>query len=123
MSFITNFGIQGFHFILFDSMLHCNNEVNDLVFIFMPLQSLNGVFINGKKLEAMTSTTLHDGDIVQLGVQTSPESPAEFLFQYHTALKVKRVRKAEDTVDGLKSSGKRPRLEGSNEAEVIIYFI
>jgi hypothetical protein len=70
----------------------------------------------------MTSTTLHDGDIVQFGVQTSPDTPAEFLFQYYTALKVKRVRKAEDTVDGAESSGKRPRLAG-NEANKVISLL
>ncbi|XP_045167081.2 E3 ubiquitin-protein ligase RNF8-like isoform X2 [Mercenaria mercenaria] len=79
-------------------------------------ESLNGVFINDKKLEPMVLYKLQDGDKVQFGVRTSPEAPPEFLFQYYAALKVKHVRKAEDTVDGLKSSGKRRRLDG-NEAE------
>lgn len=73
-------------------------------------KSVNGVFVNDKRLEPLKPYTLQEGDKVQLGVRTSPEAPPEFLFQYFTALKVKYLRNGEDAVDGIKS-GKKPRLE------------
>ena len=55
--------------------------------------------MNDKKLEPMVPCELRDGDKVQLGVATSPSVPPEFVYQYYTAMKVKRPR-PEDKVDG-----------------------
>ncbi|XP_052766252.1 LOW QUALITY PROTEIN: E3 ubiquitin-protein ligase RNF8-like [Mya arenaria] len=75
-------------------------------------KSLNGVFINEKKLEPLKPYELNEGDIVQLGVPISSEVPAEFVFKFHNALKVKRERKDEgyDTPDG-----KRIKLQGTKD--------
>ena len=80
------------------------------------LKSLNGVFLNGKRLEPLQFHELSDGDIVQFGVKEKPDSPAEFQYRYYTGLKVSR--KAEDFKDGSSSNVKRIKLEG----QVVLEF-
>lgn len=62
----------------------------DLVYIlsFNNMQSLNGVYVNGRLLTPDVPYTLQEGDMVQLGVPTSPGVPAEFLYKFHSSLKV-----------------------------------
>ncbi|VDI42300.1 E3 ubiquitin-protein ligase RNF8 [Mytilus galloprovincialis] len=63
-------------------------------------KSLNGVFVNKKKLEPMCLQKLVDGDTVQFGVTKNSEEPPEFLYRFHTNLKIKRARpKSLDEVD------------------------
>lgn len=67
--------------------------------------------MNDRKLDPMTPCELKEGDIVQLGVRTSPDQPPEFLFKYYKALKIKRVRSC-DKVGGTQTeSVKRIKLE------------
>ncbi|KAL4238164.1 E3 ubiquitin-protein ligase rnf8 [Mactra antiquata] len=81
-------------------------------------KSLNGVYINDKKLEPLTKYELQDGDVVQFGVKTSAENPVEeFVYKYYTGLKIKRVRKPEDSVDGI--SEKRLKLDGNHQSEFV----
>lgn len=73
--------------------------------------------MNDRKLEPMKPCDLQEGDLVQLGVRTSPDVPPEFLFKYYKALKVKRIPSA-DAVDGFmaKDPAKRARID----AEVVL---
>ena len=63
---------------------------------------------------------LKEGDIVQLGVRTSPDTPPEFVFQYHNALKVKRTRTSQDETDA--PDLKKPRVE-ENDAKVHMIYV
>ena len=58
--------------------------------ILFSFQSLNGIAVNGDRLEASEPYTLQDSDIVQLGVPASPGTPAEFVYRFFTSLKVRR---------------------------------
>ena len=61
------------------------------------LQSLNGVFVNGKKIKPFEARSLIDQDIIQLGVEKVKGKPAEFVWKFCTSLKVKVLaNKAED---------------------------
>ena len=53
------------------------------------LQSLNGVFVNGKKIKPFEARSLIDQDIVQLGVEKAKGKPAEFVWKFCSSLKVK----------------------------------
>ncbi|CAC5378866.1 RNF8 [Mytilus coruscus] len=77
-------------------------------------KSLNGVFVNGKKLEPVCPQKLVDGDTVQFGVTKNSEEPAEFLYRFHTNLKIKRARpKSLDEVDCATPKRQKPMpLEG-----------
>lgn len=46
------------------------------------------MFVNGKKLEPNCAFELTDGDEVQFGVKKCEEEAPEFLYKYHTKLKV-----------------------------------
>lgn len=73
--------------------------------IINSLQSLNGVFVNGKKLEPHTSCTLNENDTVQFGVPKAGEEVAEFIFKFHYKIKVKRARpKSSDEIDSSTSA-------------------
>ncbi|XP_056020387.1 E3 ubiquitin-protein ligase RNF8-like [Ostrea edulis] len=68
-------------------------------------KSLNGVFINGKRLEPHKPYILDDTDKVQLGVPKDGEQTAEFIFTFHYKIKVKRARpKSADEPDCSKST-------------------
>lgn len=70
--------------------------------------------MNDKKLQPMQPFELKEGDTVQLGVKTTPEEPAEFLFKYYKSLKVKRVPSNEDRVDGHIGTGPAKRVKLDN---------
>ena len=53
------------------------------------LQSLNGVFVNGKKIKPFEARSLIDQDTIQLGVEKVKGKPAEFVWKFCTSLKVK----------------------------------
>ena len=56
------------------------------------MQSLNGVFVNGKQLEPNRLCTLNENDTIQFGVAKSGEDVAEFVYKFHYKIKVKRSR-------------------------------
>lgn len=63
----------------------------------------------------MSLVPLKDGDEVQFGVSKSDEEPPEFLYKFHTKLKVKRPRpKSLDEVD---SAAKRQKLSIADETK------
>lgn len=69
----------------------------------------------------MVAYELKDGDKVQFGVSTSPSAPAEFVYQYYTALKVKQTRlRTADKTDGPQESSDCPRVKRfkTKEAQV-----
>lgn len=59
----------------------------------------------------MTPYELKDGDTVQFGVKTSPDLPAEFLYEYCKALKIKRVRSNDKSDGAHQESVKRIKME------------
>ena len=60
------------------------------LYVTLPsLQSLNGIFINDKKIKAHESVSLRDQDIVRLGVPRVKGKPPEFVWKFCTSLKVK----------------------------------
>lgn len=64
------------------------------------MQSLNGVFLNGKQLEPNRLCTLNENDTIQFGVAKSGEDVAEFVYKFHYKIKVKRSRpKSSDEPD------------------------
>ncbi|KAK3598995.1 hypothetical protein CHS0354_007448 [Potamilus streckersoni] len=79
-------------------------------------KSLNGIHVNDIKLAPLVEHSLKDGDIVQLGVRTSADKPAEFLFKFHESLKVRRV-KPNSIKTPNESEAKRLKLE-SPEGDV-----
>ncbi|KAH9489521.1 hypothetical protein Btru_037382 [Bulinus truncatus] len=54
----------------------------------MDNKSLNGIFVNGKSLSPYVPHQLKDGDIVQLGVPPKSQSVPEFVYKFHSKLKV-----------------------------------
>ncbi|XP_005106949.1 E3 ubiquitin-protein ligase rnf8 [Aplysia californica] len=57
-------------------------------------KSLNGIYINGRRLAPMQPHLLHDGDMVQFGIPVSPDAPAEFIYKFYSSLKVRTEKKA-----------------------------
>ncbi|GFS10006.1 E3 ubiquitin-protein ligase RNF8 [Elysia marginata] len=56
-------------------------------------KSLNGIYVNGRQLVPFEAYTMQEGDLIQLGVATSPDAPAEFIYKFHSALKVRIEKK------------------------------
>lgn len=69
-------------------------------------QSLNGVAVNGERLQANVGVPLGEGDLVQFGINPSSDSPAEFVYKYFSAARIKRPVK--------RSSGKADSTTGSS---------
>ncbi|KAK6182079.1 hypothetical protein SNE40_009843 [Patella caerulea] len=69
-------------------------------------KSLNGVFINGKKLDSQNATTLNDGDVIQLGVRNTGDKQ-EFIYRFSMSAKVKRARRESDDSVSCKPVKKR----------------
>uniref|UniRef100_A0A0B7AFR9 E3 ubiquitin-protein ligase CHFR n=1 Tax=Arion vulgaris TaxID=1028688 RepID=A0A0B7AFR9_9EUPU len=57
-------------------------------------KSLNGTHVNGQQLVPFIPSTLQDGDMVQFGIPTKSNLPAEFVFKFYSSLRV-RIVKAE----------------------------
>ena len=88
-------------------------------FFLLHVQSLNGVYINGVKLDSNKAKELQEGDIVQFGVSKVADEPAEFMYTFYENLPIKRTLKetSQDAVDGPKYPMKRIRLDDDREAE------
>ena len=54
------------------------------------IQSINGVFVNEKKLVPGKNHTLEDGDMIQFGVRSKADEPAEWLYKYYTHLRIQK---------------------------------
>lgn len=57
-----------------------------------PFQSLNGVYVNSEKTKQNEPVMLKDSDEIQLGVSSKPGVPPEFVWRFHTSLKVKKMK-------------------------------
>ncbi|XP_059149543.1 E3 ubiquitin-protein ligase rnf8-like isoform X2 [Physella acuta] len=76
--------------ILSDMISRCHatiRQLEDNTWTITDNKSLNGVYVNGRLLTPDVPYTLQEGDMVQLGVPTSPGAPAEFLYKFHSSLK------------------------------------
>lgn len=62
-------------------------------------QSLNGVWINEKRLPAMHEHTLQDQEVVQLGVPAQPGAVPEFQWKFFKELRVKKICKSKQGGD------------------------
>ncbi|XP_076442445.1 E3 ubiquitin-protein ligase rnf8-like [Babylonia areolata] len=92
------------------------NRKDDRTWTITDNKSLNGISVNGKKLQALEPCTLQDGDIVQLGVPASPEVPPEFVYRFFSSLKVRKEpggKKRPSSGDG----GQSKRHKGTAESE------
>ncbi|XP_067680209.1 E3 ubiquitin-protein ligase RNF8-like [Haliotis asinina] len=78
-------------------------------------KSLNGVYVNDRKLTAQIPHVLKDGDRVQLGIPVKSGQPAEFIFQFHASLKVKRTRK--DSADDNNPAKKRLKVHATTNKD------
>ncbi|CAL1528410.1 unnamed protein product [Lymnaea stagnalis] len=56
-------------------------------------KSLNGVYVNKQALDPNIPHALKEGDLVQLGVSTAPEKPAEFVYKFYSSLKIRMEKK------------------------------
>ncbi|KAL8618343.1 hypothetical protein ACOMHN_047415 [Nucella lapillus] len=83
------------------------NKQEDNTWTITDNKSLNGISVNGKKLEASEPCVLKDGDTVELGVPASPDVPAEFVYRFFSALKVRKER----------ASKKRPSAEDGGQSK------
>ncbi|GFO10220.1 E3 ubiquitin-protein ligase rnf8 [Plakobranchus ocellatus] len=72
-------------------------------------KSLNGVYVNGRQLVPFQPYTMQDGDLIQLGVATSPNTPAEFIYKFYSSLKVRVEKK----------SNKRLKTELSSQKDTL----
>lgn len=82
------------------------------LFVTHFLQSTNGVKVNGVKLLPQQPCTLCDGDHVQLGVPQDPSLPAEYIWTFHTKLRVKRKKTVKGKTD---RDRKRPPSVGDSQ--------
>ncbi|ESO93576.1 hypothetical protein LOTGIDRAFT_232629 [Lottia gigantea] len=86
-------------------------------------KSLNGIFVNDKRIEVDKAVSLNDGDKLQLGV-TNKEKKEEFIFRFSLSSRVKRSRKEseesnrpnhkrsrQDSIDGIKLTQKSPECD------------
>ena len=64
-----------------------------IVSAFFSKQSLNGVFIDGKKLESNKEHTLKDGEKLQIGVALKTGQSPPYVWVYKAKLKVKKIKK------------------------------
>ena len=82
----------------------------------MTFESINGVYINGKKIPAEEEHSLQDGDILQIGVPTEKDTPAEFVWKFHLSHVVPKKKKKQDAKENVNKvlvdrNRKRPRSE------------
>ncbi|KAK7504137.1 hypothetical protein BaRGS_00004441, partial [Batillaria attramentaria] len=74
--------------------------------------SVNGVAINGKRLQPSTSHVLENGDVVTFGVPKTPGAAGEFVYKFFASLKIRKEsqnkRKQQRTSD---SDAKRLKIE------------
>ncbi|KAK7104960.1 E3 ubiquitin-protein ligase rnf8-like [Littorina saxatilis] len=85
-------------------------------------KSLNGIAVNGKQLKAQEPYTLQESDVVQLGVPTAPDVPAEFVYRFFTSLKYRRENKKkrpcsrdDNPVKRFKGSGDKDEQSADSE--------
>ncbi|XP_064601283.1 E3 ubiquitin-protein ligase RNF8-like [Liolophura sinensis] len=84
-------------------------------------KSLNGVAVNGERLQANVGVPLREGDLVQFGINPSSDMPSEFVYKYFPAARIKRpVKRSSDKVDSTTGSShlKKSRLAGCSKSSI-----
>ncbi|KAK3792245.1 hypothetical protein RRG08_007325 [Elysia crispata] len=86
-------------------------------------KSLNGIYVNGRQLTPFRPYTMQEGDLIQLGVATSPDAQAEFIFKFYSSLKVRIEKKNNKRLKTEFSSHKdtlsaSEALESESETEI-----